>query len=49
MLSYSIYRIFKRGLLTYNFKDSPFSYFTRAVFVNYISVVKKYYTRMNNH
>ena len=49
MKSFSLYRIFKCGLKSYNFKTSPFSYFTRAVFMNYIQVVKKYYKKLNQH
>ena len=49
MKSWSLFRILKRGLFTYNFKTSPFSYFTRAIFLNYMAVLKKYYTKLNKH
>lgn len=49
-LSYSVYRILKRGLATYNFdKRNPFGYFTRAIWTNYIFVLKRYYNRLNKH
>lgn len=49
MKSWSLFRIFKRGLFTYNFQTSPFSYFTRAIFVNYAQVLKRYYQKTNLH
>ena len=50
MKSYSLFRILKCGLSSFDFqKTSPFSYFTRAVFQNYIQVINKYYKHINNH
>lgn len=50
MRSYSLYRIFKRGLFTYDpTKSTAFAYFTRAVFTNYLAVLKNYYRRLNKH
>lgn len=50
MKSYSLFRILKRGLFTYDFtKCTPFSYFTRAVFTNYFATLKRYYTKLNKH
>lgn len=49
MKSYSLYRILKNGLFTFDFSKSPFSYFTRAVFCNYMNVIKRYYRRLNKH
>ena len=48
MKSYSLFRIFKRGLFTYNFEcKNPFGYFTRAVFANYYTVLGQYYKKLN--
>lgn len=48
MLSYSVYRILKRGLATYNFdKRNPFGYFTRAIWTNYLGILKQYYSKLN--
>lgn len=48
MKSFSIYRILKCGLKSYDFsKKNPFGYFTRAVQLNYIQVLKQYYNRLN--
>lgn len=50
MRSYSLYRIIKCGLKSFKMdKATPFSYFTRAIFTNYIAVLKKYYTQLNRH
>jgi hypothetical protein len=49
MKSFSLFRILKCGLYSYNFKTSPFSYFTRSIFVNYIQVLKRYYRKLNQH
>ena len=43
MRSYSLLRVFKRGLATYKFSGSPFSYFTRGVYMNYITFLRKRY------
>lgn len=49
MLSYSVYRILKNGLKTFDFdKKNPFGYFTRSVWVNYIGVLKQYYNKLNH-
>lgn len=48
MKSYSLFRILKCGLKSYKFDgSSPFSYFTRAVFQNYITVIMRYYRKLN--
>lgn len=49
MMSYSIWRVFTTGLKRFDFSrgSNPFSYFTRAAFLNYISVAKKYYSDLN--
>ena len=48
MKSYSLYRVFKRGLASFRFGTSkPFSYFTRAVIMNYITVARRYYRELN--
>lgn len=50
MKSYSLFRIIKCGLQSFNpEKAKAFSYFTRAVFVNYITVIRRYYKRINKH
>lgn len=51
MMSYSLFRIFKCGLKSFNFKAGckPFSYFTRAIFMNYITCISKYYDGINKH
>lgn len=51
MKSYSLFRIFKCGIKSWKPDKGcrAFSYFTRAVFQNYISVLSKYYSRINNH
>lgn len=49
MKSWSVYRILKTGLASYDFQRSPFSYFTRAVFMNYANVLRAYYRRLNRH
>ena len=47
MREYSLYRILKNGLRTYDpSKAKAFSYFTKAVFTNYLNVVKKYYKQL---
>ena len=48
MKSYSLFRIIKKGLQSFNpEKAKAFSYFTRAVFVNYITVIRRYYKKLN--
>ena len=50
MKSYSLYRILKCGLKSFKFGTSkPFSYFTRSIFLNYITVISRYYDRLNKH
>jgi len=50
MKSFSLYRILKCGLKSYDFsKKNPFGYFTRAVWMNYVQVLKQYYNRLNRH
>lgn len=50
MMSFSLFRILKRGLATYDpARGSPFSYFTRTIFQNYVTVLRRYYRRVNNH
>ena len=40
----------KEGLKSYDFsKKNPFGYFTRAVWMNYVQVLKQYYNRLNRH
>lgn len=40
MKSYSLFRIFKCGLKSFKFgKAKAFSYFTRSIFLNYITVI----------
>lgn len=48
MKSYSLYRILKNGLKSYDpSKAKAFSYFTRAVFTNYVTAVMRYYRKLN--
>ena len=48
MKSYSLFRILKCGLRSFDpEKAKAFSYFTRAVFVNYITVIRRYYKKLN--
>ena len=50
MRGYSIMRILKRGLNTWvPEKGRLFSYLTRAIFRNYITILGKYYKRINRH
>ena len=50
MKSYSLYRILKCGLKSFDpRKAKAFSYFTHSVFINYMTVVMKYYKRLNKH
>jgi len=50
MKSYSLYRILKCGLKSFDKnKAKAFSYFTRAIFTNYVTVVMRYYKRLNKH
>ena len=51
MKSYSVFRILKRGLKTFKFdsKSTPFSYFTRSIFLNFYTVLARYYQRLNAH
>jgi hypothetical protein len=51
MKSYSLYRIIKRGLETWNPEKGgkAFSYLTRAIFQNFITIISRYYRRLNLH
>lgn len=50
MRGYSIMRILKRGLNTWKpEKGRLFSYLTRAIFRNYITILGRYYKRINKH
>lgn len=51
MKSYSLYRIIKRGLRTWdpNRGCKAFSYITRAIFHNYITILARYYSKLNKH
>lgn len=51
MKSYSIYRILKCGLKSFKFdsESTPFAYFTRSIFLNYYTVLARYYKRKNRH
>ena len=50
MRGYSIMRILKRGLNTWvPEKGRLFSYLTRAIFRNYITILGKHYKRINRH
>ena len=51
MQSYSLYRIFKCGLKSFKFDgtSTPFAYFTRSIFLNYYTVLSRYYRRLNSH
>lgn len=50
MKSFSLFRILKCGLKSFKFGTSkPFSYFTRAIFLNYLTCIGKYYERLNKH
>lgn len=50
MKSFSLYCIFKRGLKSYKFgKSTPFAYFTRSAFLNYTTVLKRYYKQLNQY
>ena len=51
MKSWSLFRIIKCGLKSYDSSrgSTPFAYFTRAVFLNYYTVIGKYYKRLNSH
>ena len=49
MKSYSLYRILKCGLKSFDKnKAKAFSYFTRSIFMNYITVIMRYYKLINN-
>lgn len=50
MKSYSLFRIFKCGLASYDPSkgSTPFAYFTRSIFLNYYTVIEKYYKELNN-
>lgn len=49
MKSYSLFRIFKRGMFSYKFdKQNPFGYFTRSIFLNYYTVLSRYYKLLNH-
>ena len=51
MKSYSLYRILKCGLKSFKFdgKSTPFAYFSRSIFLNYYTVLGRYYKRINAH
>lgn len=51
MKGYSLLRIIKCGLKTYDPKRGfkAFSYLTRAIFQNYITIITRYYRKLNNH
>lgn len=50
MKSFSLFRILKCGLKSFKFGTSkPFSYFTRAIFLNYLTCIGKYYEHLNKH
>lgn len=50
MASFSVYRILKNGLKSFKFgMATPFSYFSRAIFNNFYTVLSRYYKRMNGH
>ena len=50
MKSYSLYRILKCGLKSFDKnRAKAFSYFTRSIFMNYITIVMRYYRRLNMH
>ncbi len=49
MKSYSLYRILKCGLKSFDKnRAKAFSYFTRSIFMNYITVIMRYYKLINN-
>ena len=50
MESYSLYRILKCGLKSFKFDNTstPFAYFSRSIFLNYYTVLSRYYKRINN-
>ena len=47
MMSYSLERIFKRGIYTANINKNLFSYFTSGIYTNYQNHLKRYYKRLN--
>lgn len=50
MRGYSIMRILRRGLNTWKPETGKlFSYLTRAIFHNYITILGRYYRKLNNH
>ena len=51
MKSYSLYRLIKRGISTWdpNRGCKAFSYLTRAIFHNFITILAKYYKKLNKH
>lgn len=51
MKGYSLLRIIKCGLKSYDPKRGckAFSYLTRAIFQNYITIITRYYRKLNNH
>ena len=51
MKSYSLYRILKCGLKSFKVdgKSTPFAYFSRSIFLNYYTVLGRYYKRINAH
>ena len=51
MRSFSIEKILARGLYLFDVgrKDRCFGYFSHAIFNNYITIVMRYYRRLNDH
>lgn len=51
MKSYSLYRLIKRGISTWdpNRGCKAFSYLTRAIFHNFITIISRYYHKLNLH
>lgn len=50
MKSFSLYRILKCGLKSFNpEKSTAFAYFSRSAFLNYYTVLHRYYQRLNKH
>ncbi len=51
MRSFSIQKIIAKGLYSFDTsrKDRCFGYFSHAIFNNYITIVMRYYRRLNDH
>ena len=51
MKGYSLLRIIKCGLNSFdpNRGCKAFSYLTRAIFQNFITIITRYYRKLNNH